>query len=782
MSKPGIIYRMTVQSFHETEDIQCIVDIGDMDNLIDDGDTEEIRELEPSGSPINLSIIDNNEDPLTVIKAQQLTLRFNSTYDYTAEDFVGGSDRRWYVHYYIASTSKTIFKGHVVKDGISETFNPVPNVVTLTATDNLALLKDVPLTDDNDSNMVGMYPIMEIVANCMKKTGLSLGFLVAFNIKNDGLEDDISIANSNDEHFLSNNYIDSKTFEKKIGESEDPYTVIQKLFKEMATITQYQGYWLIKRIDETEDATRGLYITEFDSDGVFVGNLGEKSFNKSIGIDEDIEFLLGTEVFFDLSHKFVQHNFSFATPQEIPENVDFVRGDLVTTVSPTQKRYLCDNWRMIQNLSTPAPPAGDAFIERYFEANGKETQRHLLLTSPVSPTANNLAVSQQIEVTEKSKFNFKADFATVSDMSGSGTYTQRVATIRLVADDGTYWMMDIDGSWAQSNSSWSTNFKDLEYQFVPNDKDTTEWTTLEVDSNQIPRTGKLFIDLYALNQQGGSFDDVDIKFANLQFNYIPIINGTHTSYSGTESKASQDGNYNRKREESVYIDNTTEKLFKGALNVIDSWASVYSGSVSFSNPKFFTISGFYILNYYPGMILRISGTTSNNMTTRVTEVSYGPGTGLTIVRIEDDTVVETDGSTTIETPVFALAGYFYDASKYPTGPGGNADLLNSFGWFRLFDAWNQVKNLKRIFQAVCQGTDLEKLDADSRVDLVHIIHKYLFTDDSHSGHTQDKLFQLLSMRQNHRTGEWHGTLREVCDLLEAKDYSNYQFTYKMNNL
>lgn len=782
MSKPGIIYRINVQSFHENDDIQEFVDICDMDNLIDDGDTEEIRELEPAGSPINLTILDNDEDPFTSIKAQQLTIKFNTTYDYTVRDFLSGSDRRWFVHYYIGTTAKTVFKGYLVKDGMSEAFNPVPNVVTLIANDGIAMMKDVALTNDNDENLVGMYPIMEIIAYCMKKTGLSLSFLVAFNIKNEGNDDDIRIPNSNDEHFFSNNYISAKTFEKEIGVCEDPYTVMQKLLKEMASITQYQGYWLIKRIDETEGATRGLYITEFDEDGVFVGNLGEKSFDKNIGLTEDINFLVGTEVYFDLDHKKVQHNYDFKTPIEIPENVDFKRGELVTTVSSTQKRYLCTNWRLIQNLSTPGNPACDMFIERYFDANGKETQRYLLLTSPVGPTANNLAVSEHVEVTEKSKFNFSIDFATVTDINGSSlTYTQRVATIRLVANDGTYWMMDVDGSWAQSNSSWSTNFRDLEYQFIPNDKDTTEWTTLEVKSNQIPRTGKLYIDLYALNQQVSSIDDVDIKFSNLNYEYIPLVNGSHTPYAGAESKVEQAGEYSRKREETVYIDNATEKLFKGVLNIIGSWGTVYSGSVSFSNPKFFTISGFLILNYYPGQILKITGTSSNNMTTRVTAVEYGPFTGLTIIRIENDTVVETAGSTTIETPVFQLAGDYYDASKFPVGPGSLPDLLNPFGWFRLFDVWNQFKNLKRIFQAVCQGCDLEKLDVDSRVDLVHVINKYFFTDSSHSGHTQDKLFQLLSMRQDHATAGWSGTLREVCDLNVEKDYTNYEFNYKTTN-
>src|SRR5690348_16687670 len=117
MSKPGIIYRITSQSFHEDEDIQCIVDISDTDFLIDDADDPERIPLTGAGSPIELTVIDNDEDPITPVKAQQLITRFLSDYSYNMASFLGGSDQRWLVHYYIGDDTKTIFKGFIVKSG-----------------------------------------------------------------------------------------------------------------------------------------------------------------------------------------------------------------------------------------------------------------------------------------------------------------------------------------------------------------------------------------------------------------------------------------------------------------------------------------------------------------------------------------------------------------------------------------------------------------------------------------------------------------------------------------
>ena len=78
MSKPGTIYRVNWQAFSPsdgtgemTSDIQGYIDISDTDNLIDDGDEATVYDLQGSGEPATLTVIDNNENPFTAILSQQ---------------------------------------------------------------------------------------------------------------------------------------------------------------------------------------------------------------------------------------------------------------------------------------------------------------------------------------------------------------------------------------------------------------------------------------------------------------------------------------------------------------------------------------------------------------------------------------------------------------------------------------------------------------------------------------------------------------------------------------
>ena len=777
MAKPGIIYRLNWASFHETEDIQCYVDISDYDNLIPDGDEAEVRDLIPSGNPATLSVIDNSDDPFTPIRAKQLTIAFMSDSNYSLSTFSSGSDQRWGVHYYKGDTTRTVFKGWLVLDDIQEPLLAPSNEVILTATDNLGTLKDVPLSNDDEDILRGKYKLIDILAYCLKKTGLELEIRCAFNIKKEDDETDISTQNTTDEHFFSNIYTEAITFEEEVGALINCYDVISRILTEEAFITQSKGQWWIVRVDEIEHSTRGLYITSFDADGVFQENRGEIDFRKEIGKVKEIKFSQEASIVrATRPNKHVKLSYDYTSPSEIPYNIRFNHGGLFNTVSSTQKQYYLDGWTLIQNLSSPSAPACSAYIERIFDSNGYEIERYVVLTSPSSPAQLNLIISSGIPVHEKDRFGFSVDFATVSDMNGSGlTYTQRVATIRLVGDDGTYWMLDIDGTWSQSNSSWSTGTVDIEYQFIPNNVDTTDFVTISVSAKDIPTDGLLYFDLYALNQQASAIDDVAIKFNNLQFTYSPFINGSYRQFVGQYHKAFQTGNYKATRDRQIYLSDSPKKLFKGALFKLDSWATVWSGSVNFANGNSFDVSGFRGLSYYPGQILRISTTTSNNMTTRVTGAQYHTLLTATTVSIEGATVAELDGSTLIETPVFSLADSFYNAAKYPTGVSGNEVLLYPYGELQSFDVWNQYNTERRVINNTCQGLELDIEDADDLPSPADVIYKWNPVDTSL--HLTNKYFMLLSFNQNHDNQEWTGVLRQVVDLTDEKDYSNHEFKY-----
>ena len=365
-------------------------------------------------------------------------------------------------------------------------------------------------------------------------------------------------------HLYDKIHLDAKTFEAEIGECEDCRAVLEKILDKNCFLTQYKGEWWIISPDEINDLL--YYIAEYDEDGAYISTGSGVSMAKEIGdggIAHWIERSQLTE--YDRPYKFTKHTFRYDYPKEIPCNVDFSRGDLVTTVSATQKQYELTCWT-IKNGYTGSATSITPYIEKRFSQFGYENQRYAVLPSPPDSTFHYIE-SEGIKIEIKDRFSVSIDFKTDSDITGSGsTYTQRVATVRLVGDDGTYWMMDIDGTWYLSNSTYTTNFKDLEYQFIPNNVDTTEYATVSVDSKDIPTTGTMYIDLHALNQQGGSFDNKDIHFAPISFTYYPFINGSLEKFSGQSSKAERvAAGYSANLDEDVTISDSPKPILKGGM-------------------------------------------------------------------------------------------------------------------------------------------------------------------------------------------------------------------------
>jgi hypothetical protein len=62
-----------------------------------------------------------------------------------------------------------------------------------------------------------------------------------------------------------------------------------------------------------------------------------------------------------------------------------------------------------------------------------------------------------------------------------------------------------------------------------------------------------------------TWDDIDIQYSKLVFNYIPFINGSYQKYSGHSHKVSQFGDYKVNIDEDVSISDSPKKLFKGAM-------------------------------------------------------------------------------------------------------------------------------------------------------------------------------------------------------------------------
>ena len=772
--KPGKIYRINWQAFHESEDIQSFVDISDNDNLIDDGDTAEIINLIGSGVPGNLSVIDNNEDPYTPILSQQLTMEFESTSNVDMSTFASGSDQRWGVHYYIGSDTNTLFKGFLVLDDISEDLLPFPNTVTLTATDGLGLLKDIPLTDFDGDTPTGKLRMITYLAYCLNSTGLALPIQVVNNIRrgsgsitvsdvntifdaphtiitgasrfrffyvgqiitisgtasNNGtftvtavgsgivtlitvaetIVDEASVADvtftdtGSAYHLYDQTYLDAKTFEDEIGTCENCYSVLTKILGESCRLFQMKGQWWILRVDEVQGATAGLVVASYNSSGSFIEFLPEQSFVKEIGTGKSI--LLSEEssrATVTRPHKSVRLIFNYETPREVPCNISFIRGDVITDVFP-EKTYSVSCWTLREGVPGyyGTVDGTTATIHKLYDKNDYETERYVVLTPRTSFETSSIndatyLESEAIPIEVKDKFSTSISWRNGTDISTGGNGQARLFRCVLNGDDGSWWIVGEDTigdgipKWFDT-ANW-TLFSSKGSVSVDFDEDDTEWRTITWEAPAAPVSGNVYLWLNQFNQLNSSDDNVDVWYNNLSFDYYPFINGSYQRYQGQAHKTNQSGNYKAKRENEVYISDSPKKLFKGGL-------FAFTGSA------------------------------------------------------------------------FVLVNSFFDAAKYPAG--GEANVF-PYGEIQLFDVWNQFRKEMRIIQATMQGCDLDLQDGDGFPDTAHLINKWKLTDPSEN--LISRFFLALHFNQNHDNQGWTAVFREVFNLLVEKDYSNHEFKY-----
>lgn len=189
MSKPGLIYRGIFKNVQfdvaDNSGLQqdVIISILDTETTIDDSATETIVPLQPSGSPVAFSAIDNDEDKYHVIRGKQLEFVIHSGDGIDISTFADGGDKRFLVEYAINDITKPYWKGFLDASSLQQDFMPDPNEILLVAKDGLDSLSDIPLTKFDGTNPKDEFRIADFLAWALSKTGLSYRMHVAFNLQ-----------------------------------------------------------------------------------------------------------------------------------------------------------------------------------------------------------------------------------------------------------------------------------------------------------------------------------------------------------------------------------------------------------------------------------------------------------------------------------------------------------------------------------------------------------------------------------------------------------------------
>lgn len=776
MSQYGTIYRLnwntvpSVLSVSTTIPAQAMqVSIYDTDHIIEDSEIPTIIQLQADANPLVIKIINNDEDKFSPVRAKQALIQFRSSLVQfqDATTFADSRDFRWKVE--ATADGEYVFIGFLVLADIQQDHLPDPNLVTLAASDMLGLLKTKVWQTDTGDNPIGKYRIANIIALCLKRTGLRLNITAINNLRHgtgsmtttvnfDGSNNTMQMSNidaqffykgqkitvsgtaandgdyivvniasgiisfvelnqtltteagvsatfqdgSSDGHFYDQIFLDARTFEQAIGESEDCYTVLEKILGEDCFLTQWKGSWYIMRIDEYDG--NPIYPCTFDADGDNPVFDTPTTFAKSVGASETRKLANADNLRrYDMQHEYVKETVNLESPEELICNEDYARGDV--SADPDKQRsgytaYDLDSWETGRLWGSALAPANfKSSIQRSFNQFGDEEQRFIMLTKPASPTGSFEYIRPcAVPMSYRDKFRFTFEASALQDTSGDGSIL--VCIILLYGVDGSVWILrasDLNLAWDNTDGDVETQwkltdeevslFRDGMQWSIFDDADhppKTDWVQFSMNAAPLPVDGDVYCHLFSANQFSGTFDDFDIKYQNIELEYRPYIGGHYEKYKKFHHKVTRDpsGYFSTRRDREVFIFDSPKPIFKGAM-------------------FFFNGSG------------------------------------------------------------YALTQRWWTSAPFGLGPPPSLDHFHSYGYIQAFSVWNQYRNANRIFTTSVLGLGSMWPDA---------VDKYSLTD-SHPD-TNNRFFLLISFEQNWKTALWSGIFIEDYRTDVPKNYDD----------
>lgn len=737
----------------------------------------QVIDLELGETPLKISVVDNSEDKFTQVKSKQAEFQIHSSSNIDISLFAYGGDNRFYTEIETQAEG-IIFCGFLSISDLRQEFLPDPNLITLVATDGLGFLRDEPLVNFSNLTPAGVHPIITFLSWALAKTNLPLNIKVCMNIREETavplVSDDTDAG-----HFYRFIHLDARTFEKKIGEYDDCYTVLEKILGENSFLTQYKGEWVILRIDEIETGHE-YFFTKFNHEGDWVANTDE-TFIKNIGADYSLSFMNDdAELSLVRPFRSVILSYLFQYAEELVCNIDFSSGDV--RVEPdlaaenSEGTYDLDCWtkQKFPPTGTEIIPAdNDAYIVRKFEL-GYEKERYAVMTAGPGAALEGV-MSQPVPINEGDRIRVSVDWRLSTNVGGGdGVVAMKMFNILILTDSGEYWyaekLSDDPAIW-QGPMAGQNNTA-INYSWNAGEIDESQFANVSVSVPAAPVSGNLYIGLFK-EWQGSGLYEADTHYSNLNVEILPLINASYERYEG-QSHTIEQANSKIKaiRETEVFISDAPRIAMKGALLKRGAGAEIYDGLASFGSLSQIEIEGNVIGSFPVGALISITGSISNNITASVVDVTYSLIGDITTIYLSETTTTEIGADVVIVKATFVLAGLFYNAARSTAGPG---DLMR-YGLIQAFDVWNQFNRVMRVFEATIDKTD-------SSIQIPDLLHKYIQRDinkNTTNGADQYKIFQLLHFDMDNHLCEWGAYLHEVADTMIAKSYTGNSFKYITN--
>jgi hypothetical protein len=522
----------------------------------------------------------NKFDSILSVEAL-LTLWLQHTDDVEFDDFIVTYPDEWKMVAF--NDDHTVFVGFLTPGEGRSDFQDKPYEITLSATDDLGLLKGITLTDNEGEKFVGVNLLITYVLAILNKTGHGLGLRVYSNITEESME--TRIENEQADTFNQTG-LHARTFLKSSIEFCDCYKALEIILGEYFTLYQWSGRWVILRVGEMQDSVGAkIWWTEYDSAGTVTGS-GQSLENPcAVGRDRiihpvNVNQTIGSE----FAVKSAQYTYNYTPWPELPTNNRFEFGELrsetVNEDGTITKIFEIDGWTFgqwlgqptqINNLpflTTPSGGTADAYRKSTYNIYGVETEReiyvggenagsnqHKVLQCDTIP----VKAGDRVEVSFDFKKTFNSDgtfqFAAVYIKPSEGTWPANRYTLEnnnsSLPDGGPLFWQPATGGFNILSRFYDSSFGE----------DVGNWLSINMDIPEIPVDGDLYIWFYAENPGASNFS----VYRNFKFTYRPFIAGGYLQVKGDYARTQQDASLYDKVEEEVFISDSLKKVLKGTL-------------------------------------------------------------------------------------------------------------------------------------------------------------------------------------------------------------------------
>lgn len=451
---------MALKYFFEFTDVESILHRCEIYNEDFVGDATEIN-----GNCVLTKASTN--DTLESIRGGGLQINLEASIDLDFTDLYSEEERTFLVKYYRDGQIK--FNGYLSPEGLFQSFSDEIWNISLDCIDGLGFLQNLSYVDNvTKEQFVGKQSMIEVISNCLKRTGIEQDIYVNIDIFYEG-------TTLYDGGVLANTFINSFRYIKEDNQTTMQCDEVLRTILEpfAACITQYNGSWFIYK-PNTMHSYETLYFYKFDKDGVYIDDNVPYNFRKT----------LGSQI-----NGFYPHHAN--SNQQI--SIDNSIGAYRISYKYGLTNAFFDNL-LLENV---AGVIDEWTIDDATYLDFPTDDRGFIVTGRPNLSISKILTSQTVSLLEGNTISYQETLRRITE-SNLKTGTSRTL-IKLVGGSGTRYLYP-DGSWQSSQ-----RFLGVFLQF-------NEEYNYRIDSAPLPFDGDVFIEIWTPSNSSNITPDRDVEY------------------------------------------------------------------------------------------------------------------------------------------------------------------------------------------------------------------------------------------------------------------------------